>query len=379
MSQSTDEETTSQLDMATPPSVQALAAAREEAAIWQARAGYLQNQAEQSAQALGALQQQAQERDEQLRALQGHAAGIEVRLAQAQAALEAAQSATPARPHYAAAVPPPAILSVVDELPRSDTAANQYQRRPLSQIRQIVIHHSGSDEPDQAPHSLAALHVGDARYAWPGIGFHFFIAADGAIYQTNRLETICYHVANLNAHAVGVVLVGRFSANQPTPAQTSATAALLAWLTQELTLPASSIAGHCDVGEETECPGAAWPAWKVTLLQAMARHAQTPRKQLYHYVLFWQSDTAWAEADWQAATRYIARFRPTTGFAPNEAVHAENVTIIGGAGGVSAEVEAALLAAGCRVQRIAGRSIAQTRTILDTMAREGTRFLAASN
>jgi len=110
-------------------------------------------------------------------------------------------------------------------------------------------------------------------------------------------------------------------------------------------------------------------------VQRVLANSQMPRRAIYHYLLFWQTDKSWAEADWQAATRYIARFRPTAGFSTDEARQAENVTIIGGPGGVSLEVEQMLRAAGCRVQRIAGKSSAQTRALLDALAKEGRRFL----
>jgi putative cell wall-binding protein len=51
------------------------------------------------------------------------------------------------------------------------------------------------------------------------------------------------------------------------------------------------------------------------------------------------------------------------------------VTIIGGTLGVSSEAEAALRAAGCKVERVAGENFAETKAMLDKMAKEGKRFL----
>ena len=120
------------------------------------------------------------------------------------------------------------------------------RQRPLAQIQRLVLHHTGSNEPDQTPQRLAEFHVNDLKHQWPGIGFHFFIAADGAIYQTNRLETASFHVVNNNATTVGIVLVGDFAAGSPNAMQMASTAALLGWLLNELHLSPESITGHAE-------------------------------------------------------------------------------------------------------------------------------------
>ena len=107
----------------------------------------------------------------------------------------------------------------------------------------------------------------------------------------------------------------------------------------------------------------------------MRQHVQTPQRAIYHYLLFWQTADAWAETDWQAAAHYIARFRPALGFSAEEAKQAEHVTIVGGTAGVSQQIEDMLRAAGCRVQRIAGKNAKETRSLLDTLAKDGQRFL----
>lgn len=354
----------------------ALAVAQEESALWQTRAAYLQAQAERAAQERDKYQAETITLDAQLRALEAHAADLQTRLDQAQAGVEVARTTASALPRLAVSVPHPLMADLVGRLARSTDPANQYPRRSIDQIRSVVLHHTGSDDPAITPQQLAELHVKDPKHQWPGIGFHYFIGADGAIQQTNRLDTVCFHVVNNNPSSVGIVLAGRFDAAGPSAEQISSTAALLAWLLQELRLPMESILGHSELaGQETDCPGAAWPTWKEMLLEEVRRIRQTPRRPIYHYVLFWQTATAWAESEWQAAGRYLARFRPTAGFSPQEASQAENVTIIGGPNGVSSDVEAELRSAGCRVQRIAGKNATQTRSLLDTMARDGQRFL----
>ncbi len=357
----------------------ALAAAQEEAIVWQARAAYLQAQAEQAGATISELQARVHTLDAQLRALESYAADLQTRLAQTQAALEAAHSAPASTRAPATPLLYPHVMDVVDRLPRSSDPGNQYPTRHLTQIRHLVIHHTGG-EPTVTPQDIAAFHVNDPQHKWPGIGFHFVIAPDGTIYQTNRLETACFHVAHHNLSTVGIAFVGRFDDSAPSEAQVRSGSSLLAWLLQEIHLPLDSIVGHQEfAGQEPDCPGTAWQSgtrWKDTLLERVRQTLNAPRRLLYHYVLLGQTAGAAAEADWHAVTRYIQRFQPAVGFSSDEAQHAENVTIIGDFSGVPPEAEEVLQAAGCRVQRIVGKNAGATKAILDRMARKGQRFLA---
>lgn len=356
-----------------------LARAQEQAALQDLRVDQLLAEAERCRQARTELEQQALTLEAQLRALEAHAADLQSGLNQAQMALEAQHLPAPQTRQAGPRVACPPLLDVVAQLARSASPHNAYLSRPLSQIRYLVVHHTGSD-PAATAHDLAAFHVNDARHGWPGIGFHFLVAADGAIYQTNRLQTISYHVAYNNPSAAGIALAGDFAAARPSEAQLHSTAALLAWLLQELRLPlASAVAHSAFPGQEVQCPGPGWggaDGWGQLLLEQV-QSLQGVQRPIYHYLLLWQTADAWAENDLQAAQRYIGRFRPSLGFAVEEARQAENVTIIGGPAGVSADTEETLRLAGCRVQRIAGKNAAQTKELLDTMARQGQRFAVA--
>ena len=77
----------------------------------------------------------------------------------------------------------------------------------------------------------------------------------------------------------------------------------------------------------------------------------------------------------QAASNYIARFRPTFGFSLAIAKKARRVTIIGSSLESESDEASQLRQAGCRVERIVGRDIAETKQILDRLAESGQRFL----
>jgi len=309
-------------------------------------------------------------------------AGLNQTIADLQRKLQQAQAggaapAVPAAPTDR--VPPPEIKDVVAQLPTHPI--NRYRTRSLDRITHLTIHHSAG--PANIPvEQIAAYHVKDQN--WPGIGYHFAIGPDGTIYQTNKLETISYHAGVANDYTVGICLEGDFQNGVlPTPAQMQSVAHLAAWLALKLKIPLDNIKGHKEFPENpTMCPGSEWlegRKWKEMVhdrIRAVWDGALTPpAKTIGHYMLFWQRADAWAKEDYTAALNYVARFRPTLGFSPEDARNAEYVTIVGGPLGVPPETEEMLKRAGCKVERLAGRDFADTQRILDDLAQRGQRFL----
>jgi nucleoid-associated protein YgaU len=86
-----------------------------------------------------------------------------------------------------------------------------------------------------------------------------------------------------------------------------------------------------------------------------------------------------AEAYLDAARAYVTRFRPDVTFLPEAAAGRwAYVTIVGNTGGISAEQEAALRAAGAWVERIGGATAGEVQAVLGRLATEGRRFLAGA-
>jgi hypothetical protein len=98
-------------------------------------------------------------------------------------------------------------------------------------------------------------------------------------------------------------------------------------------------------------------------------------KPIEHYMLFWHRGSGnWAEWDLRGALDYVDRFAVTIGFSIEEAKAAKYVTIVGGTGGVPAEAERTLRAAGCQVERLAGATETETRRLLEQLAGQNKRF-----
>jgi N-acetyl-anhydromuramyl-L-alanine amidase AmpD len=166
-----------------------------------------------------------------------------------------------ADPRRVRTVPQPEIIDAVNQLPRHPNL--YYEERRRSTITHIAIHHTAVP-PHIGPERIAELHISEdperGKRPWPGIGYHFFVHADGRLIRTQPLERIAYHVAGHNEYALGVVFAGSFmNGHVPTPAQLAAGANLVAWLLQELRIPLQHVWGHREFPDNnTICPGSEW-------------------------------------------------------------------------------------------------------------------------
>lgn len=280
-------------------------------------------------------------------------------------------------------VPEPSVHNRIDELPRHPHL--RYNQRARNRITHIAVHHTATP-PTMSLERIAQLHISAdpsrGKEAWPGIGYHYYINADGAIEQTNPPEAISYHVYRHNEYSLGVVFAGSFMNGKiPTSAQLRAGAHLIAWLMQEFKIPLARVWGHREFSDNaTVCPGSEWKGgnrWRDLLFERIEQIQKgVGLKSIRHYVLLWQRPYPGplAHQDYVNALRYVERFRPAIGFSLNDAKNAEYVTIVGSEAGITAAEERALLDAGCKVERIAGGSEEETGRILSELARLGRRF-----
>jgi len=158
----------------------------------------------------------------------------------------------------------PPIKDIVGDL--TTHATQQYATRPLKDIRYLVIHHTAT-KPTVTPQQLAEYQV--RKQGKAGIAYHFCIAAEGTIYQTNRLKTVSDHAAGRNETSIGICFPGNFTTAIPTDAQLEGGGELCAWLIGCLGLPLDAIVGVSEF-LSTQSPGNQWLSgqrWKDKLLE----------------------------------------------------------------------------------------------------------------
>ncbi len=305
------------------------------------------------------------------------------------------------------------IVDVREQMPNYD-AYKDWQRE--GDILGIAIHHSATvDHETGAPVGNAAsffdYHV--RVRGWTHGGYNYVLLPDGTLEYCLDEKIAAYHAGfkdpnnslglefgqYWNNHYLAICLPGWFSNDRtwtddagqthpipnqhttPTEAQMSTLLKFALHLMAKYNIPVDNVRGHRELrGPNTQCPGLNFDpeAFRASIRAALEACPPAEVQPGQHVLILWdRGDDDWAQADYAAAARYIARFRPDVTFAPDKAAGRwPYATIIGGTEGVSTATEQALRAAGVWVERVAGVDAAATRSLLDGMAATGQRFQA---
>ncbi len=118
--------------------------------------------------------------------------------------------------------------------------------RPLSDVRRIVIHHTGM-AADATPEAILRRTAGQGRR---GLPYHYLVDGDGMVSQLAPLDVAVNQsrLAAVDADAIGVTLGGDFDLAVPTEAQMAAAAELLAGLLRDFGLAVNDIYGRSETG-----------------------------------------------------------------------------------------------------------------------------------
>ncbi len=163
-------------------------------------------------------------------------------------------------------LPMPQVQDISSTLPADQS---KFGSREDTDVRYLVIHHTAVS-PDVKPEEIAKAH----RHRWPGILYHYFVAADGTIYQTNSLDAVADPSQGWCEKGIQVCFAGDFSEDVPTQAQIEKGAELLAALIQKYKLGVDDVVGIGEMAPTTS-PGRQWLGgkhWKHTLLSAINSH-----------------------------------------------------------------------------------------------------------
>ena len=119
----------------------------------------------------------------------------------------------------------------------------------------IVIHHAAM----AATTSRADIHDLHLSNGWAGIGYHKVILSDGTV-EAGRPETVIgAHAYGANTRSIGIVLVGNFEEQLPTPAQLSAAVRVTRELMGQYKIPPEKVLPHREATKGTLCPGTLFP------------------------------------------------------------------------------------------------------------------------
>lgn len=131
-----------------------------------------------------------------------------------------------------------------------------YQKRLVSDIKKIAVHHSGTKDVPGSRDVFAFAQHHVKNNGWPGIGYHYVIDVNGVIYKCNSTTTVSYHVSGHNRESLGICLIGNFRNSNPTNVQLKSLHKLLKKLIGVCVLSTDDVLGHneFDGHQSNHCP-----------------------------------------------------------------------------------------------------------------------------
>lgn len=132
---------------------------------------------------------------------------------------------------------------------------------PMLPVQYITVHHDGMDpfygnDARSAAARLEAIRRAHRDKGWGDIGYHFAVDREGRVWEARSLTWQGAHVKDRNEGNIGICTLGNFDRQSPTPAQTSALSAHVAWLMQRYRVAPKRVLTHQEwPGAQTACPG----------------------------------------------------------------------------------------------------------------------------
>ena len=124
---------------------------------------------------------------------------------------------------------------------------------PRDTTKYIILHHSAVS----SHHTVEDIHKWHLKKGWAGIGYHYFIAKDGEVYEGRPREMVGAHTRGHNEESVGICFEGNFDIEEPTKQQESSAVKLLAIL--GIAYSDAILCRHSDFNQKKTCPGKNFP------------------------------------------------------------------------------------------------------------------------
>ena len=123
-----------------------------------------------------------------------------------------------------------------------------------NETKYIVIHHTAGDT-SAVVNDIVKIHFKERQ--WDGIGYHFFISANGIVYQLRGIdEAKVPHALGFNDNSIAICISGNFSENECPELQWEIALELVRGLMEKYGLTSDDVKGHRELpNNPEECPG----------------------------------------------------------------------------------------------------------------------------
>lgn len=135
----------------------------------------------------------------------------------------------------------------------------------MNGVSRITVHHEGSIPFSSTSQSDVVSRLNQVRNAhldrraktgerWCDIGYHYIIDPNGVVWEGRNTRYQGAHVQDENEHNLGIMVLGNFERQRPTPASLATLDTFVAMQMQRYRVPISRVRTHREIGS-TECPG----------------------------------------------------------------------------------------------------------------------------
>ena len=129
----------------------------------------------------------------------------------------------------------------------------------MGRIERITIHHDAMDaagfrSADDARTRLRDIQRAHTNNGWADIGYHYSIDPMGTIWAARPIQLQGAHVKDWNENNLGIMLMGNFMYERPTPQALASLQALVSSESARYRVPAARISTHRELAT-TACPG----------------------------------------------------------------------------------------------------------------------------
>lgn len=156
----------------------------------------------------------------------------------------------------------PAPVGLPRVMPRSAWTSTQPTlalANRMTRIERITVHHDAMDaggfrSPDQARQRLSDIQRAHMNNGWADIGYHYAIDPTGTVWSARPIQLQGAHVKDWNESNLGIMLMGNFMHERPTPQALASLQELVRSESARYRVPGSRISTHRELAT-TACPG----------------------------------------------------------------------------------------------------------------------------
>lgn len=149
---------------------------------------------------------------------------------------------------------------------------------PMGRIDKVTIHHDGmtpfySTGKSDAARRLESIRNSHVSKGWADIGYHYVIDPAGRVWQGRPISLQGAHVKDGNPGNLGIMVMGNFDSQSPTPAALSTLDQFVAFQMRQYRISVRGIYTHQEL-RPTACPGRSLQAYMTMTRASNGRMAR---------------------------------------------------------------------------------------------------------